>query len=258
MEVFYSLIIIITLATLVWLISVVITNASIVDIFWGAGFVIVNSYYYLSLEELFLRHHILMILSSIWGLRLSLYIAWRNLGKGEDYRYQNFRKSYGEKRYWWVSFFQVFLLQSILLWIISMPFYGVNFSTSSDDLFVADYVALFIWAVGMIFETGGDIQLLAFKRKSENKGKVMDKGLWKYTRHPNYFGDSMIWWSFATFSIAADEYWQIISAVIMTLLLLKVSGVSLLEKKLKDKPYYNEYIKSTNAFFPWFPKKRTK
>lgn len=243
------------LVTLLWLWSVKIKNVSIVDIFWGFGFVIVNSIYFYNLDTIDFRNFILFLLVAIWGLRLTLYLAKRNIGKGEDYRYKQFRKEYGENRYWWFSYFQVFLLQGSLILIVSLPFLGVH-NGSKTDLFWLDYIAILTWLIGFSFEAGGDYQLYQFKKNSENKGKVLNKGFWKYTRHPNYFGDSLVWWSYALFSIAAGSYWNIIGSLIMTLLIIKVSGVSLLERTLKNtKPEYEEYIKTTNSFLPWFPKK---
>lgn len=245
-----------TLVTLLWLLSVVIKNVSIVDIFWGFGFVVVNAFYVYNLEIINPRNWLLLALVSIWGLRLTIYLAIRNIGKGEDYRYQQFRKEYGEKRYWWFSYFQVFILQGALILIISLPYLGVHLSNLSGQLFWLDYLSILVWFIGFSFEAGGDYQLYQFKKNSNNKGKVLNSGFWKYTRHPNYFGDTVVWWSYALFSIAAGGYWQIIGAIIMTLLIIKVSGVAMLERTLKNtKPMYKEYIEKTNAFIPWFPKK---
>ena len=244
------------IVTLLWIWSVRITNASIVDIFWGAGFVVVNTFYVFHLEKIEPRNLLVSVLVLIWGLRLTMYLAYRNIGKGEDYRYQEFRKNYGEKRYWWFSYFQVFLLQGVLILIISLPLFGVHYSGSSAPLFWLDYLAILTWAIGFIFEAGGDYQLYRFKKNQKNKGKVLNTGFWKYTRHPNYFGDALVWWSYGLFSIAAGGYWQVIGAIFMTLLIIKVSGVALLEKTLHNtKPKYKEYVEKTNSFFPWFPKK---
>ena len=244
------------IVTLLWIWSVRITNASIVDIFWGAGFVVVNTFYIFHLEKIEPRNLLVSVLVLIWGLRLTMYLAYRNIGKGEDYRYQEFRKNYGEKRYWWFSYFQVFLLQGVLILIISLPLFGVHYSGSSAPLFWLDYLAILTWAIGFIFEAGGDYQLYRFKKNQKNKGKVLNTGFWKYTRHPNYFGDVLVWWSYGLFSIAAGGYWQVIGAIFMTFLIIKVSGVALLEKTLHNtKPKYKEYVEKTNSFFPWFPKK---
>ena len=245
-----------SLVSLLWLLSIAIKNVSIVDIFWGFGFVVVNAFYVYSLKEINPRNWLLLALVSIWGLRLTLYLAIRNIGKAEDYRYQQFRKDYGAERYWWFSYFQVFLLQGGLIVLVSLPLLAVHLSETSSELFWLDYLAILVWIIGFSFEAGGDYQLYQFKKNSENKDKVLNTGFWKYTRHPNYFGDAAVWWAYALFSIAAGGYWQVIGSIIMTLLILKVSGVAMLERTLKhSKPKYQEYIKKTSAFLPWFPKK---
>jgi len=244
------------LVTLLWIWSVIIKNASIVDIFWGFGFVAVNAFYVFMSGELTDRKILALILVTVWGLRLAIYLASRNIGKGEDFRYQEFRRSYGEERYWWVSYFQTFLLQGVLMMIVSLPLLGVSAGNETGDLNLIDYFGIFVWLVGFSFEAGGDYQLSRFKRDPGNRGKVLNTGFWRYTRHPNYFGDSAVWWAFALFSIAAGGYWQVIGSVFMTLLIIRVSGVALLEKSLKDtKPQYREYVRKTSSFFPWFPKK---
>lgn len=251
-----ALLIIFILVTLIWLLSVGITNASIVDLFWGIGFVIVNAFYFISSSDFSVRKILLLCLVSLWGLRLFIYLSWRNIGKKEDFRYQEFRRKYGYKRYWWYSYFQVFLLQGALIMIVSLPLLGVQYQNGDPNLNILDFVGFIVFVIGFIFEAGGDYQLARFKKDPNNKGKVLNTGFWKYTRHPNYFGDSAVWWSFGIFSIAAGSYWTFIGSIFMTLLIIKVSGVAMLEKSLnKDKPQYHEYIKKTNSFFPWFPKK---
>ncbi|MGZ2369642.1 DUF1295 domain-containing protein [Ancylomarina sp. YFZ004] len=248
--------IILVLVSLLWIWSVFIKNVSIVDLFWGFGFVLVNAFYVFMSGEVNARKILILSLVSIWGLRLAIYLAFRNIGKGEDFRYQEFRRNYGPKRYWWFSFFQTFLLQGVLIMIVSLPLLGVNSSTSSGELTILDYLGILVWLIGFTFEAGGDFQLARFKRDVANKGKVLNTGFWKYTRHPNYFGDSAVWCAYAIFSIAAGSYWHIIGSIVMTLLIIKVSGVALLEKTLNDtKPQYRAYIEKTNSFFPWFPKK---
>lgn len=248
--------IIFILVTLLWVLSVMLTNASIVDLFWGFGFVVVNAFYFLVSEDFNLRKILLLTLVTIWGLRLSIYLSWRNIGKGEDFRYQKFRQDYGPKRYWWFSYFQVFILQGALIMLISLPLMGTNLWEQSDTLIWLDYLGIVVWCIGFLFEAGGDFQLARFKKNPQNKGKVLNTGFWKYTRHPNYFGDSAVWWAYAIFSIAAGAYWPIVGSVLMTVIIIKVSGVALLEKTLNNtKPEYHNYIKKTNSFFPWFPKK---
>ncbi len=251
----YALIPIISMMILLWIISIFIQNVSIVDIFWGIGFILATTTYYMLAPGNENRKLLIFSLIMIWGLRLSIYLALRNMGKGEDYRYKEFRRKYGEHRYWWVSLFQTFLLQGVLMWLISLPILASMFYRTDDGLYWADYVALALWIIGFIFETGGDWQLFRFKKNPENKGKLLNTGFWKYTRHPNYFGEAVVWWSFGIFSMAAGGYWQIIGSVIITFLLLRVSGVTLLEETLVDtKPGYRKYMESTSAFLP-LPKK---
>jgi len=250
-----GLLLILSLMTTLWLFSILLKNVSIVDMFWGMGFVIVNTFYFFNTETTPSKI-ILLFLVAIWGLRLSFYLAWRNIGKPEDFRYQEFRKKYGENNYWWISFFQTFLLQGLLMWIISMPLLGVNLYSTSQDLSYIDYFGILLWITGFIFEAGGDMQLAHFKKNKANAGKVLNTGLWHYTRHPNYFGDSAVWWGFGLFCLSTGSYWLLSGSIIMTLLILKVSGVVLLEKSLKDKkPEYADYIQNTSSFIPWFPKK---
>lgn len=242
--------------TILWIVSIFIRNVSIVDLFWGIGFVITASFYYLKTDGFEPRKLLLMTLVAIWGLRLSIYLAWRNLGKGEDFRYREFRKKYGEKRYWWISFFQTFLLQGILMWLISATLLGAQYYGKNNSLGILDYSGIALWIIGFSFETGGDYQLARFRSDLSNKGKVLDYGFWRYTRHPNYFGDSSVWWGYGLICIASGSYIPAIGSILMTALIIKISGVSLLEKSLKEqKPQYREYIEKTSAFFPWFPKK---
>jgi steroid 5-alpha reductase family enzyme len=242
--------------TALWLLSLFLKNSSIVDIFWGTGFVIVNWVYFaLSPEGCLPRQLLIGSLVSIWGLRLSIHILTRNWGKPEDFRYQKWRKENGS-RWWWWSFLQVFLLQGILLWIISAPLLAAQFGATPNRLTVIDILGVLLWAVGFFFESAGDAQLARFKADPSNKGKVLDTGVWRYTRHPNYFGDATQWWGFYLIGASAGGWWAIFSPVIMTLLLLRVSGVALLEKTMETRPGYKEYIERTNAFIPWFPKRK--
>lgn len=247
---------VIAFMTLLWIISISIKNVSIVDIFWGLGFVLVNSVYFFSSDEKLTRNLLVFILVGVWGLRLSIYLFIRNYGKSEDFRYQEFRRKYGYKNYWWISYFQVFLLQGVLIMIISMPLLGVKNGTLDNEINTLDYLAIAVWVIGFLFESIGDYQLTKFKSNPFNKGKVLNSGLWRYTRHPNYFGDALVWWSFGMFSISSGAYWNILGSIVMTFLIVKISGVSLLEKSLKNqKPDYHEYITKTSSFIPWPPKK---
>jgi steroid 5-alpha reductase family enzyme len=250
-----AFLVIMILMTTLWVVSVLIKNVSIVDLFWGFGFVLTAGFYFLKTDGFEPRKTILMVLVAIWGLRLSIYLAWRNFGKGEDFRYKQFRINYGENRYWWISFFQTFL-QGVLMWLISAPLLGAQYYGQNDHLGVFDYMGIAFWFLGFSFEAGGDFQLALFKADPANRGKVMDKGFWRYTRHPNYFGDSSVWWGYGLICLAAGSYLPVLGSLLMTALIIKISGVALLEKSLKEqKPLYKEYIEKTSAFIPWFPKK---
>ncbi|MCJ7449710.1 MAG: DUF1295 domain-containing protein [Bacteroidales bacterium] len=252
----HALAVIMIFMTSLWIVSVIIKNVSIVDLFWGFGFVLASAYYFMNSDGFYTRKVLIMSLVAIWGLRLSAYLVWRNYGKGEDFRYRNFRKNYGEKRYWWISFFKTFLLQGILMWLISAPLLGAQFYGQNKALNILDYIGIIFWITGILFEAGGDFQLAVFKANPANRGKVLDKGFWRYTRHPNYFGDSSVWWGYGFICLAAGSYLPALGSVLMTALIIKVSGVALLEKNLKvHKPQYKEYIERTSSFIPWFPKK---
>ncbi len=240
--------------TLLWFVSIKLRNVSIVDLFWGFGFVVAGWVYFINTEGFEARKILLMSLVTVWGLRLSIYLAWRNLGKGEDFRYQKFRKDFGDG-YWWYSFFSVFLLQGILMWLISVPLLGAQFYPEKT-LGVLDFIGVAIWVIGFVFEAGGDLQLARFKANPANRGKVLDTGFWHYTRHPNYFGDAAVWTGYGLICISGGSYWPVLGSVLMTALIIKVSGLALLEKTLNTtKPGYQEYVRKTSAFIPWFPKK---
>lgn len=243
--------------TIIWIASLVLRDSSIVDIFWGAGFVVANWIYFALADGFPGRQWLVNVLVTIWGLRLSLYILWRNWGKGEDYRYRQMRAKAGG-RWWWQSYFQVFILQGLLMWIISVPLLAAQFSATPDHLTAVDWIAVGVWIVGFFFEAMGDYQMARFKANPANKGKVLDRGVWHYTRHPNYFGDATQWWAYYLLALAAGAWWTIFSPVIMTTFLLRVSGVTLLEKNLQEtKPQYRTYIETTSSFIPWFPKKKS-
>ena len=250
-----ALLVILGCMTLLWLISLQLKNSSIVDIFWGTGFVIANWVYFgLSPDGFPLRKWLVGILVTIWGLRLSLHILRRNWGKPEDFRYQVWRKEPGTC-WWWLSFFRVFLLQGILMWIMSAPLLAAQRGAKPAHLILFDFLGVIVWGIGFFFEAVGDLQLARFKADPTNKGKVMERGVWRYTRHPNYFGDSVQWWGYYLIAAFPGGWWTIFSPILMTLFLLRVSGVTLLEKTLEKRPVYQEYIRKTSAFMPWFPRK---
>ena len=252
-----SLGVVLVYMTAIWLVSLALRNASIVDVFWGLGFALLAAVYFVTTDGLLARKLLVTSLVAVWGLRLSLYILWRNWGKGEDYRYRAWREKAGEN-FWWLSLFQVFLLQGVLLWLISAPTLAAQFHDSPDELTAVDVLGALVWGVGFFFEAVGDWQLASFKAEPANEGKVMQSGLWRYTRHPNYFGDATVWWGH--FMIAAgtvDGLWTVFSPILMTVFLLRVSGVALLERaQVQTKPQYRAYIESTSAFLPLFPRRQ--
>jgi steroid 5-alpha reductase family enzyme len=243
--------------TLVWLLSLALKNASIIDIFWAPGFAVLAVVYALLSDDGYSGRQILVCALVIaWAIRLGGHILTRNAGHGEDFRYRKWREAAGGS-FWWASLFRVFYLQGALLWIISAPLLVAVHSDSPDHLTVADFLGVAVWAIGFSFEAIGDWQLTRFKANPDNAGKVMNVGLWRYTRHPNYFGDATLWWGY--FIIAAGTPWGFATAfapAIMTFMLVRVSGVALLERSLKKRrPGYEEYIARTSSFIPLPPKK---
>lgn len=243
--------------TAIWLLSLALRNASIIDIFWGPGFVLLAIVYALLSDDGYSGRQILVcVLVAIWGLRLGGYILSRNAGHGEDYRYQKMRENAGPA-FWWRSLLTVFWLQGVLLWVIAAPLLIAVHSDEPDHLSITDYAGAAVWLLGISFEAIGDFQLARFKANAENKGKVMDRGLWRYTRHPNYFGDATLWWGY--FIIAAGTPWgfvTIYAPAIMTFMLTRVSGVAMLERTIgRRRAGYDEYIRRTSAFFPLPPKR---
>jgi steroid 5-alpha reductase family enzyme len=196
-------------------------------------------------------------LVAIWSLRLAGYLAWRNLGSGEDFRYQKMR-SYWGARFWWVSLFTVFLLQGSLAWIVSAPIQLAMASPEPPRFGSLDYLGLAIFVVGFLFESVGDLQLARFKADPGNAGKVLDSGLWAWTRHPNYFGDSLQWWAFFVIALSTPRGWiSAVGPLLMTWLLMKVSGVAMLERSLRrKKPAYDRYRERVPVFFPRPPRRR--
>jgi len=243
-----------SLTTLLWVISLFLKDSSIIDIFWGTGFVILVWLYFAITPDGYITRKLLIAsLVAMWGLRLSIHLAVRNLGKGEDFRYRQWRLKTGSS-WWWKSYFKVFALQGVLMWFISIPLLAAQISPTPDHLTIFDYLGISLWVIGFIFEAVGDWQLIRFRSKPENHDKLLDKGLWRYTRHPNYFGDALLWWGYYLIAVAGGGYWTAFSPLVMTFLLLRVSGVRMLERTLaRTKPGYDQYIRTTNAFFPWFP-----
>jgi steroid 5-alpha reductase family enzyme len=240
-----------------WFLSLILKNVTVVDSLWGLGFVLIAWLTFFLTDGFLGRRLLIALLVTVWGLRLSIYLSRRNWGKGEDPRYGSWREKSG-KHFWIVSLFKVFLLQSLFLWAISLSLqYGAASKTPAMITWL-DLCGLSLWMVGFVFEAVGDWQLAAFKSNPANKGKVMDRGLWAYTRHPNYFGECLMWWGIFVIAFSTpNSWWTVLSPLIITAVLLKMTGIPLTEKTIvAHRPGYKEYIQRTPAFIPWFPKKK--
>ena len=245
-----------------WMLSLVRRNVGIVDSLWSLMFAVMALTYARGAAQAWPqtgpvaagpRTALLLALVTLWSLRLSIYITWRNWGHGEDRRYVAIRAR-NEPHFAFKSLYLVFALQAVLAWIISLPLLGGILSDAPWG--ALDVVGVALWVVGFCFEAGGDWQLARFKSDPANHGKVMDRGFWRYTRHPNYFGDFCVWWGFYLLAASAGAWWSIVGPLLMSVLLMRVSGVTLLEKDIGERrPEYADYVRRTNAFFPGLPKR---
>lgn len=236
--------------TVLWGVSLRLQNAGIVDIFWGPGFVLVGAFYAVTTPSgPTPRGLAVLALVTIWALRLALHIGLRNAGAGEDFRYRKWREESG-RNFWWVSFFKVFLLQAIVLWIVSSPLLLAHIG-GSRPIGIIGGLGLVLWCCGFAYETVADWQLRRFKRDPANAGRVMGSGLWSLSRHPNYFGEAVLWWGIALVALPVGGWLSLIAPIMTTYLLLKVSGVALLDSAMVERrPDYADYIASTPAFVP--------
>ncbi len=238
-----------------WAVSVTLVNASIVDIVWGLGFVTVAWVVRWLVDGNDHRQWLLVAMTTLWGLRLAAYLWWRNHGNGEDFRYRAMRRRAGGG-FWLSSLLRVFVVQGVLMWVVSLPVQLGQVPSTPDVGWLA-WLGVAVWGVGLAFETIGDLQLARFKADPATAGTVMDRGLWRYTRHPNYFGDACVWWGIAL--VAAESglgAWGLVGAVVMTVLLRRVSGVTLLERSLvKRRAGYEDYVARTSPFVPRPPKR---
>ncbi len=248
-------------AFLTWLVSVAKRNVAIVDSLWSLMFLLAALAYawvapawdaasaaHVAAPGTVERRELVIVLVAIWALRLAGYITARNWGHEEDFRYQAIRRR-NEPGFAFKSLYLVFGLQALLAWVISLPLLGAILGPR--PLGPLDYAGAALWLLGLVFEAGGDWQLSRFKKDPASKGQVMDRGFWRYTRHPNYFGDFCVWWGFYLIAASAGAWWSFPGPVIMSVLLMRVSGVTLLEKSIgKRRPGYAEYVRRTNAFFP--------
>lgn len=251
---FESVVLVFIYVSAFFILALIKKDNSLIDIGWGIGFMLVAIYSLLR-NGLFLPRQILVtLLILFWGSRLSFFIYLRKRGKGEDFRYKAWRNKWG-KFFIIRSYLQIFMLQGFFLIIIVYPLILIN-SSSNENLNIIDGLGFLVWIFAFAFESIGDWQLKKFKSDIKNKGKIMKYGLWKYTRHPNYFGESLQWWGIFVISLSVAYGWTaIISPICITFLLVKVSGIPLLEKKYADNPEFQKYKKTTNAFIPWIPKK---
>jgi len=239
-------------AVVFWLASLWRDDVSIVDSLWSLMFLFTALVYALDVDK-GPRTALVIGMVGIWALRLSMYISWRNHGQPEDYRYRQIRAN-NEPGFRFKSLYIVFILQAALAWLIALPLAAAI--SGRDAIGMLDFAGIGLWIVGMIFEAVGDFQLSRFRSDPRNRGKVLDTGLWRFSRHPNYFGNATLWWGFYLIALSAGGWWTIVSPLLMTFLLLKVSGVALLEKDIGGRrPEYKQYIRRTNAFFPGLPRK---
>ncbi len=243
-----------SIATLLWVVSLGTEDVSTVDIFWGAAFVVIGWIHWSGVDAPGPRTWLLFAMVGLWGSRLFAYLGWRNLGKGEDRRYTALRKAAGpafRRR----SLYTVFLFQAGLAWVISLPVQLGSWETGA--LTGWDVLGAAVWGLGFCFEAVGDLQLVRFKAVPSNAGKVMDRGLWAWTRHPNYFGDFCVWWGIWLVAHGAGLTWTVFSPLLMSLFLVQVSGKALLERDIGERrPGYAEYVRRTSGFIPLPPKAR--
>ena len=236
-----------------WIVSLLKRDVSIVDSLWPLLFLAAAATYRATVPQPGPRSSLILLLVGLWTLRLAVYLTWRNWGEPEDRRYRAIRER-NEPGFAFKSLYLIFGLQGALAWIISLPLLAAI--AAPADLDVLDHAGTALWALGFGFESVADWQLARFKSVAENRGRVMDRGLWRYTRHPNYFGDFCVWWGLYLIALAAGGWWSILGPLLMSLLLLRVSGVALLEKDIGERrPAYRDYMLRTNAFFPGAPRR---
>ena len=239
-----------------WLVSLKKKNVTIADSMWGAGFIIITWLTFILGDGYLVRNVIITVPVTIWGLRLSYHITRRSIGKPEDPRYTEWRNEYGNK-FPVVSLFRVFLVQGLFMWLIALSIQLAQLFPRPESLTLADYAGLGIWVIGFIIESSADRQLAHFIKDPANRGRVMRYKLWRYSRHPNYFGETTIWWGIYVICCATEYgFLTIISPMLITYTLLKITGVSLMEQTMfKGNAEYEDYKRTTSSFIPWFPGK---
>jgi len=249
----HCLIIIFIYATVWFAIAVYKKRNDVADIAWGIGYIVICGYLLFFYQPSPVAY-LLYSLVTLWGLRLSMHIYSRNKNKNEDFRYLAWRQEWG-RSFYWRSYGQVFLLQGVLLLLIISPV--IHAAVAIPEKWNAfTGLGLFCWLAGFYFQSVGDWQLAVFVKQKKKPGAIMQTGLWKYSRHPNYFGEIMMWWGIFIITLPlANSIYFIISPVTITLLLVFVSGIPLLEKKYEGNPAYEDYKKRTSALIPWPPRK---
>lgn len=241
------------LAVAGWLVTLPRRNVNLVDSLWSLFFLFGAVTYATALGTLGPRAALVLSLLTLWALRLSCHLWRRNRGKPEDHRYQAIRANHSPG-FEWTSLFIVFGLQAILAWAIALPLFAAL--GAATPLHPLDAAGALLMLAGLAIESLADRQLERFKADPGNRGRVLDHGLWRYSRHPNYFGEACVWWGVWLIALAAGAAWTILSPILMTFLLLRVSGVALLEKDIAERrPAYRDYIARTSAFLPWPPKR---
>jgi steroid 5-alpha reductase family enzyme len=239
-------------ATVWYFIGLLKKRNDVADIAWGLGFIVISIYLFLT-QTASPVSDLVYVLVAFWGLRLSWHIGARSSGKPEDFRYQKYRRDWGNTIVW-RSYLQVYILQGVFMFIISVPIIIAG-ASASTRINAFTFIGFIVWLIGFAFETIGDYQLSVFMKNKQNKGDIIQTGLWKYTRHPNYFGEVLVWWGIFIITLSVENgYWGIISPITITFLLLRVSGIPMLEAKYKDNQQFQDYKKRTSAFWPLPPK----
>ena len=227
-------------------------DASIADIAWGPGILVLALVYYLTDNGAPVRARLTLALVAIWAIRLAVHLYFRNKIQGEDFRYEMLRTRFGAT-WWWYSYFRVFLLQAVLAWIMSVPVYFAIVSVAPATLTIVDYVGILLFAVGFTFEALGDEQLRRFRAVPQNVKLVLETGLWQYTRHPNYFGEAVLWWGFGLLGAATGGVVGLLSPALLTYFLMKISGMLLERSLLRNRRAYESYVATTSPFLPRTP-----
>ncbi len=244
----YAATAVLTTVTLLWIVSVALRDASIIDAFWGPLFVAIAWVLFAAnLPTVGFKHLVVVFLVTAWGLRLAFHLAARNFGSGEDVRYRLWR-THGGERWWLKSFYRIYLLQGAIALVVATPIIAAFRTT--DAPFLINWIGLPIWLAGFVFEATADVQLTRFRNRPESQGQVMQDGLWSYSRHPNYFGDALQWWGLAVFAFSGVTWWAVIGPLAMTLVFLNISNEVIERGLVKRRPGYAEYVARTNAFFP--------